>query len=224
MAANYYLDPASARSSDTLIYAYNRVAVKNLDQMNRIVRAKIRESRTAGGDRRVALTEGLQAVFARPNDDFMIEKILPPLKSELEDLGAWESSVRQLTTDSLRALSKNEKFKTHALVTYAVMLENLMAEFRPRAHLEFENALFVQIRDAKVKLPPEVRQERKLRMMREVREPSELAATILAEAEKRPKNEVNTEEEGILSPTPEPSVVRPSPTPAKPPEPEPEKK
>jgi uncharacterized protein YxeA len=38
-----------------LLYTYNRLALKNLDQMNRLVKDKIKESHNEGGDKTLPL-------------------------------------------------------------------------------------------------------------------------------------------------------------------------
>ncbi len=71
-----------------LLYNYSQLKLKDLDQMSKIVRDKIKESSTAGGNPAIPLKEGLQAVFSRPDDDGMIEKLITPLKSALDEHNA----------------------------------------------------------------------------------------------------------------------------------------
>lgn len=163
-----------------LLYPYHRLAVKNLDQMNKIVQDKIKESKKSKGDRTVPLKEALQAVLSRPNDDFMVEKVIPPIRNELEELSAWESSVRALVKESSGALKNPKAFKPEALTSYAIFLENLIAEFKPKAGEEFEKSVLEQIRDANIVLPDKVKNERNLRMMKVQSSPSEIAKAVLS--------------------------------------------
>ena len=162
-----------------LLFSYNRLALKDLDDMSRLVKDKIKESHKETGDKSIPLKEGLQAVFSRPNPDFLIEKILPPLKSELDDLGAWERSLKSLVKEALGALKNPGAFKPEAQVTYLVFLENLVSELRPRSKEKFETALLEQIRDAKIVVTDGAQKERQLRMMKETTSPSALAEQVL---------------------------------------------
>jgi hypothetical protein len=170
-----------------LLYTYNRLALKNLDQMNRLVKDKIKESHNEGGDKTLPLRDALQAVYSRPNEDFMIEKILSPLRAELDDYGAWDKSVKALVREALGALKNPTGFKIEAQVTYAIFLENLISDMRPKAENSFEKSILEQIRDANIELTNAAKSERKLRMMRELVSPSDLARAALESAAEKPK-------------------------------------
>lgn len=171
----------SINSFAGLLFTYSRLATKDLDQMNKLIKEKIKESRKAGGDKSIPLKEALQAVFSRPNEDFMIEKILPSLRSELEEHNAYERSVKALVKEAIGALSNAKKFTPEAQVTYAVFLENLLLEMKPKVKEAFENSIMVQVRDAKIEVTDKAQFERKLRVMKELRSPSEIADLILKE-------------------------------------------
>lgn len=170
-----------------LLLNYSQLALKDLDQMSKLIQSKISESRKVGGDQVIPLKECLQAVFARPNEDFMIEKIISPLKSELEGHNAWESSITALVKEANGALKNPKPFKPVVLVTYAIFLENLIAEIKPKVGETFEAKILKQIQDAKIEIPKAAQNERRLRMMKELSSPSDVAREILenhAEAEK----------------------------------------
>lgn len=169
------------------MYSYTRLALKDLDEMNKIVQDKIEQSKNAPGDGKVGpLQEALQAVFARSNEDLMIEKIITPLKNELEDLESWETSVGSMVDDALRGLKDPEKMKPVAQVTYLIMLENILQEFKPRATDKFEAMIITRIRDAKIKLSKAASKERRLKTMKDVKSPSDIADGIL-KAQPKPK-------------------------------------
>ena len=165
------------------MFNYSRLTTKNLDEMNHLVHEKIKESRKESGDKSIPLKEALQAVFSRPNEDDMIEKILPALKAELEDLGSWEHSIENLVKEAVGALKNPKAFKADAQVTYEIFLENIISEFKPRQKEKFEHRILLQIRDAKIELSKEALSERELKMMRELPSPSEIADKVLKEAE-----------------------------------------
>lgn len=163
-----------------LLMPYHKLVLKDLDQMNELVSQKIKESKKSSSGKIVPLKEGLQAVLARPNEDGMVEKVLSPLKNELEDQDAWEKALGELTDEALNALRNSKNFKADVQVSYSLFLENLMAELKPLARTEgFERSLLEKIRDAKVELSKEAQRERKLRLMKSPVSPSEVAKLLL---------------------------------------------
>jgi hypothetical protein len=203
-----------------LLFNYSQLALKDLDQMNKLVRSKIQESKKSGGDKNIPLKEALQAVFSRSNEDFMIEKLVPQLKVELEEHEGWESSIQQLVREALGALKNPRAFQPVVQVTYQVFLENIIAELKPRAGEDFENKILKQIRDAKAEPTKEAANERRLRVMKQSTSVSELADAVLkAYEEDLKKNPPPT----TLPPSDSESAEAPAPTPA-PPQPEDPKK
>jgi hypothetical protein len=91
----------------------------------------------------------------------------------------WEKSIRDLTTEAINALTNTRAFKPDVQVTYAVFLENLLAEFKPNASEAFEKSIIEKIRDAKIEITKDARKERSLRMMKSPISPSEIAVMIL---------------------------------------------
>lgn len=163
-----------------LLHTYNELTLKNLEQMTRLVRGKIAEAKKSKSGQTVPLKEGLQAVFSRPNEDGMIEKVMPALKSELDHLKAYEKTVESLVQEALDALNNPMNFKAQAQVTYLLLLENTIAQLRPGLQEgSFEKRIIEKISQAEVVLSKEARSERKLRLMREARSPSEIAKEVL---------------------------------------------
>lgn len=170
------------------MYSYTRLALKDLDEMNAIIQGKLNESNNAMGESKLPpLREALQAVFARSNEDLMIEKVITPLKNALDDLEAWESSVDLMVDDAIKGLKDPGKIKPVAQVTYLIMLENVLQEFKPKAQEKFEGSVINRIRDAKIVLTKEAVKERKLKTMKNVKSPSEIAAAIPTAAPKPKK-------------------------------------
>ncbi|XGC81505.1 hypothetical protein ACES2L_03280 [Bdellovibrio bacteriovorus] len=199
--ANFLLTMLSlvfcAQAQAGLLFNYSQLTVKDLDQMNKLVEDKIKESRKeAGVGKVVPLKEALQSVYARPNDDEMIEKTVAPLRAKLDELGAWEKTVSQLTDEAINALKNPKAFKPVVQVTYVVFLENLMAEIKPYISSQgFERKTIERIRDAKIELTREAVNERKLRMMKSTVSPSEVAAKILTQANEKPATPQENAEE-----------------------------
>ncbi len=174
-----------------LLFNYSQLALKDLDQMNKLVRSKVQESKKSGGDKNIPLKEALQAVFSRSNEDFMIEKLVPQLKVELEEHEGWETAVSALVKEALGALKNPKAFQPVVQVTYQIFLENIISEMKPRAGEPFENKILTQIRDAKADVTKEAANERRLRVMKTSVSVSQLADAVLKaheeEAKKAPK-------------------------------------
>lgn len=170
-----------------LLFPYNRLALKDLDQMNKLIREKIQESRKAKGEQIVPLKEALQAVYSRPNEDFMIDKVINPLRNELDEHDGYELSIRALMKEALGALKNPKAFGAVPQVTYLIFLENLVADYKPKARDPFEAEMLEKIRDAKIIPTKEAINERRLRMMKETLSPSDIAGNVLKEIAEQDK-------------------------------------
>lgn len=167
-----------------LLFNYSQLATKDLDQINKLVNDKVKESKKSSSGKEIPLREALQAVYSRPNEDDMIEKVVAPLRSQLDDLDAWEKTISQLTDESIGALRHPKTFKPVVQVTYAIFLQNLLSEIKPLVKdAGFERGIATRIRDAKLEISKAAQDERSLRMMSSLVSPSELAAQILNQAD-----------------------------------------
>lgn len=165
-----------------LLFNYSQLATKDLDQINKLVNDKVRESKKSSSGKVIPLREALQAVYSRPNEDDMIDKVVAPLRTSLDDLDAWEKTISQLTDEAIGALKHPKTFKPVVQVTYAIFLENLLAEIRPLVKDNgFEKKIAERIRDAKLEISKEAQDERSLRMMKSLTSPSEIANQILTQ-------------------------------------------
>lgn len=170
-----------------LLFNYSQLALKDLDQMNKLVSDKIKESKKSGSGKAVPLKEALQAVYSRPNDDDMIEKIVAPLRANLDELQSWEKTVSQLTDEAINVLKNPRAFKPVVQVTYVIFLENLLAEIKPYIKTDgFERKIVERVRDAKIEVSKDAVHERKLRTMKETTSPSQTAEKILTEEAQKP--------------------------------------
>jgi hypothetical protein len=166
-----------------LLYNYSQLKIKDIDSMSKLVNSKITESRKSGGDETVPLKECLQAVYSRPNEDFLIDKVISPLKSELDDHNAWDSSLQKLTKEAIGALQHSKNFRPVVQVTYIVFLENVLAEQKPNLDKPFVQKLFQQIKNANIEVSKEAESERKLRVMKDTTSPSTIADELLKDYE-----------------------------------------
>ncbi|KYG69573.1 hypothetical protein AZI87_10395 [Bdellovibrio bacteriovorus] len=174
-----------AQAHAGLLFNYSQLALKDLDQMNKLVNDKVKESKKSSSGKVVPLKEALQAVYSRPNDDDMIDKIVAPLRSNLDELESWEKTISQLTDEAINALKNPRAFKPVVQTTYVIFLENLLAEVKPYVKSEgFERQIVERVRDAKIEVSKEAVNERKLRTMKSTASPSEIAEKILSQSTK----------------------------------------
>lgn len=179
-----------------LLYTYNQLTLKDLDQMSTLVKNKLKESKSADAGKVVPIKEGLQAVFSRPNADDMIEKISPPLRTALEQEDATEKVFADLVTEAINALTNTRNFKKEVQVTYAIFLENVISEFKPNLKKEsFEYKIVKRIADSSIELTKDAQKDRKLRLMQESASPSIIAKKVLDDFEEKLKAPPVTEAE-----------------------------
>lgn len=165
-------------SSAGLLYTYSQLTLKDLDQMNEMAKKKVKEFKKDGSVE--ILKDAVQAVYSRPNDDGMVEKVITPLRNELDENDQWETTVDALVQEAIGALKNPKAFKPVVQNTYAIFLENIVADFKPFAEREgHERKVIKTIADAKIELSKEAINERKLRTMSVHKSPSELAANVL---------------------------------------------
>lgn len=165
-------------SSAGLLFNYSQLILKDLDQMNELAQKKVKEFKKDGSVE--ILQEAVQAIYSRPNDDGMIEKVITPLRNELDEQDQWESTMDVLVQEAINALKNPKAFKPVVQSTYAIFLENVVADFKPFAEREgHERKVIRTIRDAKIELSKEAINERKLRTMRVHKSPSVLATAVM---------------------------------------------
>lgn len=173
-----------------LLFNYSQLATKDLDQINKLVNDKVKESKKTPSGKVIPLREALQAVYSRPNEDDMIDKVVAPLRSNLDELDAWEKTISQLTDEAIGALKHPRTFKPVVQVTYAIFLENLLAEIKPLVKDDgFERKIAERIRDAHLEITKEAQDERALRMMKSLTSPSDIAIQILSQPKPAPAAE-----------------------------------
>lgn len=184
-----------------LLFSYHQLTLKNLDQMNTLVRNKIKESKAAYSGKTVPLKEALQSILSRPNADDMISKIMDPIRNQLDQEDAYEKIFEELIQEAINALKNTKNFKRDVQVTYAIFLENTLAELKPDIkENSFELKMIKKIADSQIELTKDARKERQLRLMSEGTSPSELAKIILQDYEKKIKEVPAKSEEAETTP------------------------
>lgn len=172
--------PTSAYSEGNNRPVYHRLALKDLDQMTDLVQEGIRESRKDPAQAMQDLQATLFAVYGRPDDDGMIDKVIAPLRSEIDEVSNWDEAISKLVDGSIAALKNPRGLSPAMQVTHAIVLQNVIVELKPGARRDVADYdLLARIRDSKIELTKEARDERKLRTMKDPPSPSVLAAHAL---------------------------------------------
>ncbi len=176
-------------------FKYSELQIKDYDEMKTSVRDRITASKKAyldkqkkGKDSEEAdrqaievLRNALKFVLSRPNDDNMLAKLMPFVRSELNNYSAFEDTLTSLAQESVRSLT-NDKIPSVYRSTSLFLLENVMSEIRPEISKKEDFKKLIEfIRDAKIIVPESVKNERRLRSMYRSKNPSEMAETILKE-------------------------------------------
>lgn len=181
-------------------FKYSTLQVRDFDEMVTEVKSRIYKAKQASlkgqekgvdeeGDREAIeiLRNALKLILSRPNEDNMVSKLIPFVRSELNNFTAFEDTMTSLAEEAIRSIN-NDRLPVVYRGTALFILENLMSEIRP----ELENKedfkiLLAKIRDAKIKIPEKVRNERKLRSMYKSKSPSDIASAILKTEEEMEK-------------------------------------
>lgn len=162
--------------------------------MSDLAKKKVKEFKKDGSVE--ILKEAVQAIYSRPNDDGMVEKVVTPLRNELDENDQWEVTMDQLVQEAINALKNPKAFKPVVQNTYAIFLENVVADFKPFAEKDgHERRVIRMIADAKIEMSKEAINERKLRTMSVHKSPSELASNVLSSVAKAEAEAKKADEE-----------------------------
>lgn len=164
-----------------LQYTAGRLKILDLDEMSDIMLAKAREFKKT--DNSQELKDGLLIAFGRPDDDSVLEKILNTIQTPLEDNDLWEPSIDEMVDKSIAAI-KDETGTAAEQVTYGVVLENVIAQFKPDFIKQykspgFETRIIEKIAAAELEFSRAAASERKLNLMKGNLSPSLVAQRLI---------------------------------------------
>ena len=162
-----------------LPYTSAQLQLKNLDEMVHLVRIRTRRAQSRTEDGLGSLRQALRIIYARPNEDFLTEKLIGDVRFPLEELEEWQSSIEDLAYEASAQLYKPESLKPAVQLTYIIILENLLADLRPAIAEPWIRTLVERIRDAEMTVTDAARSERELKMMKSVANPADIAARII---------------------------------------------
>lgn len=174
-------------------FKYNELQIKDYDEMLDKVNAYVAESRQLAikyqeegddetGDQMAIdkLSEGLTYILSRPDKDNMLAKLLPTVRKELINYSAFETSLSLAVTDAITAIQSTKLPATYR-ATSVFVLENVMAQVQPLISTNKDmRAIVEKIRDAKLEIPSDVMNDRKLKSMFNTSSPSKTAEKVLA--------------------------------------------
>lgn len=160
---------------------YHQLALMDLDEMVVLVKGKIAESRSGSTDAMTPLKEGVRLVYTRPDEDGMIDKVISPLRNEIEEHDDWENVVSGLVDESLAVMRNPEGVTGADQVGHILFLQNMIGSEKSRARRGDPKIvpIFERIRDADIQMTKSMKNERKLRMMKDTTSPSKMAAQAL---------------------------------------------
>lgn len=182
-----------SRSEAKMIFAYHRLAMKDLEQMDRYLRAKIVESQKSQSEQIPHLIEATLTLFSRPNLDNMIEKLTPTLLAELNSYELTGVVFNKFVEDALVAIKDETKdTPSDAQVTYLIALENWMVEMKSRLDNREIYQAFEKVAQGKAKISKLAKISADLHIPYPLVEPSEYAQKILNEYNEAVKSKEET--------------------------------
>ncbi|MEQ1721712.1 MAG: hypothetical protein ABL930_00960 [Pseudobdellovibrio sp.] len=172
-------------SESQLVYTYSKLKLLDLDQMGEIIQDKLRRFKKSG--RETLIVEAISISLSRPNDDSVAEKLLDTIRHTIEAPVVWESSLGSVVQTSIDQL-KNETVAPEDQVTYLIILENLVSEFKPQfikqyQSPKFETRTIEKIAGAQIEVSESATAESRLNLMREQLSPSTLAQSLIIDRE-----------------------------------------
>ncbi|MEK7356840.1 MAG: hypothetical protein AAB250_10345 [Bdellovibrionota bacterium] len=174
-------------------YDSEQLRMKNSEAVAELVRRKIKKAQdiqakqeedddqgtVAEPEALDQLRDGLRIILARPDQEGARSTVFARLRSELQDLAAFEDVLNELTQEGIGAL-KDDQAPSRIHATYILILENLMAEIRPDLPRNKKlRGLVEDIRDARLEVSDELTNKQRLRTMTNPVSPSETAKRIL---------------------------------------------
>ncbi len=189
---SFFFSPTFLFSSIAENFKYSELQIDDYDKMLERIKKRITDAKKIlidlqdkkmdeDGDHQATevLRNTLKLILSRPNDDNMLAKLLPLVRSELNNLNAFEDTLISIVQESLRMIN-NDKLDLVYRSTAVFILENVMSEFKPEISTKADiKKVFTLISEAQLKIPDPVKNERSLRSMHRTLNPSEQAKLIL---------------------------------------------
>lgn len=128
----------------------------------------------------IQLKSALRLILSRPDSENMVAKLIPEVRRELSLYSAYARVMNELAQEGIQAFDSSLGVNTLTLSTYTFMLQNLMGEIQAEARENKDMRDIIQmIADAKITVPYDVMNERKMSGMFLSESPSQQAERIL---------------------------------------------
>ncbi len=177
------LNILSEKALADLQFDYKQLILKDLEQMGEYVERQLKIYETDGTSI-TPLSDSVQYLFSRPDDDGVIGKLLPTVQQNLEERNEWNKVLVYLTNECLEVLKNDEKHSASKQITALIILENIISETKPEVRRgDFAKDLLKKIEDADIDISKKAKNERKLRAMKAFVSPSKLAERVREEME-----------------------------------------
>ena len=175
--------PPVQAAKPRLVYTYAKLQLLELDQMNELIQGKV--DKYLETRNKELLMDALRICLSRPNGDSLVEKTFDSIRYRANSSDSWESAAEELTQWAISEL-KSETTASVDQVTYLIMLENLIVEFKREFILQykspkFETRIFERIAAANIVVSKAAYNESSLNLMSAVKSPSALAQALINE-------------------------------------------
>ena len=130
------------------------------------------------------LRQALQIIFARPNRDNMVSKLIPDVRRQLKNFNSYDDTINSLLTEALQGV-QSKTFSITDRSTYLFIIENIMDEIRPQVSRSSRyHKMYTDIKNAQLIIPEDVNKDRRKRMFKKFN-PSEVAKRRLAHIKRK---------------------------------------
>lgn len=174
-------------------YDYLELTSADLEVRTQEVNRRVKEAQALivrGDDQRAnrLLKNTLVYIFARPDRDHQVSRLVPLVRLEMRGLDAFESSLYEIAQASINTINSGSSSPRQQATAYFI-LENLMSELKPNALRNPDiNKVFSLIRDSEINFNSQMRNEMKVNaMVSSPRDFSSVAEEIIGPSESKPR-------------------------------------
>lgn len=177
------------KSESKLPYTYNQLKLYDIDEMVEITEDRMALYKETNDSEK--LYEVMTLILARPNDDNILERLMLSIRYTLDSNKLWEDSVVVVVDRAVEAL-KDETTSAGDQISYLMMLQNLLVEFKPEFRKldispKFEQNVIEKVANAEIEVSAEARREANLNLFGQLNSPSQIAKQILEDIKKIPR-------------------------------------
>lgn len=176
-------NPPAPMGKSKLVYTYAKLQLLELDQMNELIQGKINQYLQTKNQE--MLMDAIRICLSRPNGDSLVEKTFDSIRFRALSTESWEAAIDALTHWAISEL-RSESTAAIDQVTYLIMLENLLVEFKKEfinqyQSPKFETRIYEKIAGANIVVSQAAANESRLNLMTKVKSPSALAQAMINE-------------------------------------------